>query len=86
MTLFLLLPTPLTLKPKNIFIMEKVLKVVINGLALYAIGWILLWIVAVVCGAPANLVQWDGAARLISGVIVVPFISIGLVSIADELN
>lgn len=62
------------------------MKVVISGLALYAIGWILLWIVAVVCGAPANLAQWDEVARVISGVIVVPFISVGLVSIANELN
>ena len=66
--------------------MEKVLKVVINGLALYAIGWILLWIVAVVCGAPANLAQWDEVARIISGVVAVPMVCIALVGIAEELN
>ena len=66
--------------------MEKVLKVVVNGLALYITGWILLWIIAVVCGAPANLTQWDSIARIVSGVIVVPMVCIALVGIADEMS
>ena len=66
--------------------MNKVLKVTANIIGMYLLGWAALWIIAVVCGAPANLGDWDATVRVMTGLFVVPIISAGLVSIATELS
>jgi hypothetical protein len=55
--------------------MEKIAKFALKVIGLYLIGWIILWIVAVLCGAPANLNQWSEGPRLASGLIIAPIIS-----------
>ena len=66
--------------------MNKVLKVTGNIIGMYLLGWALLWIIAVVCGAPANLADWNLTIRVMTGLFVVPIISAGLVHVATELN
>ena len=55
--------------------MEKIAKFALKLIGLYLIGWIMLWIVAVLCGAPANLNQWGEGSRIASGLIIAPIIS-----------
>ena len=66
--------------------MNKVFKVAVNIIGMYLLGWALLWIIAVVCGAPTNLGEWDTIIRVMTGLFVVPLISAGLVSVATELK
>lgn len=66
--------------------MKKVMKVVGTGLGLYLTGWFVLWLVALMCGAPANLGEWHTGARVLSGIFAVPLIAAGIVSTANELN
>lgn len=79
-------PTPLTDKTLNLFVMKKVMKVVGTGLGLYLTGWFVLWFIAVMCGAPANLGEWNTPARILSGIFAAPLIAGGIVAIANELN
>jgi hypothetical protein len=79
-------PTPLTDKTLNLFVMKKVMKVVGTGLGLYLTGWFVLWFIAVMCGAPANLGEWYTGTRVLSGLFAVPLIAVGIVSTVNELN
>jgi hypothetical protein len=38
------------------------------------------------CGAPANLGEWNTPARILSGIFAAPLIAGGIVAIANELN
>ncbi len=66
--------------------MKKVLTVAANLLGLYLIGWSVIWTVALICGAPANLGEWYPAARVLTGIFGAPIVSLGLMSIAGELK
>ena len=66
--------------------MKKVMKVVGTGLGLYLTGWFVLWFIAVMCGAPANLGEWCMLPRLLSGLFAVPLIAAGILHLADELK
>jgi uncharacterized membrane protein YhdT len=55
--------------------MKKIAKFALKLIGLYLIGWIILWVVAVLCGSPANLNQWSEGPRIASGLIIVPIIS-----------
>lgn len=66
--------------------MKKVMKVVGTGLGLYLTGWFVLWFIAVMCGAPANLGEWNMLPRLLSGLFAAPLIAAGIVHLANELN
>jgi uncharacterized membrane protein YhdT len=64
--------------------MEKIAKFALKVIGLYLIGWIILWVVAVLCGAPANLNQWSEGPRIASGLFIVPIISGLLISYYNE--
>lgn len=66
--------------------MKKVLKVAANIIGMYLLGWSVIWIVSVICGAPANLGEWYLPARVFTGVFGAPLVSLGLMSIAGELK
>jgi hypothetical protein len=77
-------PTQLTIKTLNIFYMKKIIKISATVLSLYLISWVLLWVLAYACGAPANVDQWNENARIIVALIGAPLVAFILVMISDS--
>lgn len=64
--------------------MKKILKISATALSLYLISWVLLWVLAYACGAPANVGQWNETARIVIALIGAPSVAVLLVNISDS--
>ena len=58
--------------------MKNLLNVVASLVVYYMTGWFLVYLVATLCGAPFNLSEWDEVARVFVGLIIAPFIGLGI--------
>lgn len=64
--------------------MKKIIKISAIILSLYLISWVLLWVLAYACGAPANVNLWNENARLITAIVAAPLVSGLLIVISDH--
>ena len=64
--------------------MKNLLHILFNLAAYYAAGWVVVWIIAVACGAPLDLGNWHEMPRVIVGLFIAPLIGGGLASYIEE--
>lgn len=64
--------------------MKNLLNVIANLVMYYAAGWFLIYLVAILCGAPLSLSEWDVVARTACGIFAAPLIGGGIASYIEE--
>ena len=50
--------------------MKNLLHILFNLAAYYAAGWLLVWVLAIACGAPMNIGEWLDMPRVMVGIFV----------------
>lgn len=64
--------------------MKKLFKIAFNLVSLYLLGMFILWVIAVVCGAPLNINEWSDGSRVFAGLLGAPFVTFTIVAVADH--
>lgn len=64
--------------------MKNLLSVVASLVVYYMAGWFLIYLVATLCGAPLSLSEWDPLGRVFAGLLIAPFIGLGIRAYVED--
>jgi len=64
--------------------MKTLLNIIVSLLVYYIAGWLLIWIIAIACGAPMNIGLWHEMPRVIVGIFAAPLVGGLLATYVEE--
>jgi hypothetical protein len=66
--------------------MKKIINLGGKIMGIYLFSWIMVYILSVMCGAPADITTWNTSSRIVLGAVAAPIVGVMLGVIAEQIK